>query len=51
MINNLYQKTLNDIAEFSNEKMQSLNSLFTTWKQKMKVLQNTVEKERAKLGR
>lgn len=50
MINNLYQKTLNDIADFSNEKMQSLNLLFTTWKQKMKDLQNTVEKERAKLG-
>ena len=50
MINNLYQKTLNDIADFSNEKMQSLNLLFTTWKEKMKDLQNTVEKERAKLG-
>lgn len=50
MINNLYQKTLNDIADFSNERMQSLNLLFTTWKQKMKDLQNTVERERAKLG-
>lgn len=50
MLNNLYQKTLNDIADFSNEKMQSLNLLFTTWKQKMNDLQNTVEKERAKLG-
>lgn len=50
MINNLYQKTLNDIADFSNEKMRSLNNLFTTWKQKMEGLQKTVEKERAKLG-
>lgn len=28
MVNNLYQTTLNDIADFSNEKMGSLNRLF-----------------------
>lgn len=50
MINNLYQKTLNDIADYSNEKMTSLNTLFANWKQKMSDLQKTVEKERAKLG-
>ena len=50
MINNLYQQTLNDIADFSNAKMRSLNELFTKWRQKMDDLQKTVEKERAKLG-
>lgn len=50
MINNLYQKTLNDIADYSNEKMTSLNTLFANWKQKMVDLQKTVEKGRAKLG-
>lgn len=50
MINNLYQKTLNDIADYSYEKMKFLNILFANWKQKMVDLQKTVEKGRAKLG-
>ena len=50
MINNLYQKTLNDIADYSYEKMKFLNTLFAHWKQKMVDLQKTVEKGRAKLG-
>lgn len=45
MVNNLYQTTLNDIADFSNEKMGSLNRLFSDWKDKMTELENTVEKE------
>ena len=50
MVNNLYQTTLNDIADFSNEKMGSLNRLFSNWKDKMAELENTVEKEKGKLG-
>ena len=50
MINNLYQKSLNDIADYSFEKMKFLNTLFANWKQKMVDLQKTVEKGRAKLG-
>ena len=50
MVNNLYQTTLNDIVDFSNEKMGSLNRLFSDWKDKMTELENTVEKEKGKLG-
>ena len=50
MVNNLYQTSLNDIADFSNEKMGSLNRLFSDWKDKMAELENTVEKEKGKLG-
>lgn len=50
MVNNLYQTTLNDIADLSNEKMGSLNRLFSDWKDKMTELENTVEKEKGKLG-
>lgn len=50
MVNNLYQKTLNDIADFSNEKMETLNRLFSDWKHKMTKLENSVEEEKGKLG-
>ena len=50
MINNLYQKTLNDLADYSYEKMKFLNTLFSKKKKKMVDLQKTVEKGRAKLG-
>lgn len=50
MVNNFYQKTLNDIADFSNEKMGSLNRLFSDWKDKMSELEKSVEKEKGKLG-
>lgn len=50
MVNNFYQKTLNDIVDFSNEKMGSLNRLFSDWKDKMTELENLVEKEKEKLG-
>ena len=50
MVNNLYQKTLNDIADFSNKKMKTLNELFSKWKNTMNKLQNKVEKEKGKLG-
>lgn len=50
MINNLYQQTLNDIADFSNKKMKTLNELFSKWKNKLNELHNKVEKEKGKLG-
>lgn len=50
MINNLYNKTLNDIAQFSNTQMEALNRVFNSWKQKMDSLLNTIEEEKGKLG-
>lgn len=50
MINNLYNKTLNDIAQFSNTQMEALNRVFNSWKQKMDSLLNAIEKEKGKLG-
>lgn len=50
MINNLYNKTLNDIAQFSNTQMEALNHVFSSWKLKMESLLNTIEKEKGKLG-
>lgn len=50
MINNLYNKTLNDIAQFSNPKIESLNRVFSTWKLKMESLLSNIEKEKGKLG-
>lgn len=50
MVNNLYQTTLNDIADFSNKKMETLNRLFSDWKHKMTELEVSVEKEKGKLG-
>ena len=31
MINNLYQQTLNDITDYYNKKIKSLNNLFKKW--------------------
>lgn len=50
MINNLYNKTLNDIAQFSNTQMENLNSIFNSWKTKMDSLLRVVEEEKGKLG-
>lgn len=50
MINNLYNKTLNDIAQFSNTQMEALNHVFNSWKLKMDSLLNAIEKEKGKLG-
>lgn len=50
MINNLYNKTLNDIAQFSNTQMEALNRVFNSWKQKMDSFLNAIEKEKDKLG-
>lgn len=50
MVNNLYKKTLNDIAAHSNEQMKSLDKLFSTWKKTMDKLSSKVEKEKGRLG-
>ena len=50
MVNNLYKKTLNDIAAHSNEQMKSLDKLFSTWKNTMDKLSSKVEKEKGRLG-
>lgn len=50
MLNNLYQKTLNDIAEYSNQKMVALNGLFERWKNTMTSLEADVIREKNKLG-
>ena len=50
MVNNLYKKTLNDIAAHSNEQMQSLDKLFSKWKKTMDKLSSKVEKEKGRLG-
>ena len=50
MVNNAYQQTLNDVADYSNQRMSSLNSLFSDWGSKMNSLKDKVEKEKGKLG-
>lgn len=50
MIKNLYQKTLNDIADFSNKQMTTLNALFEHWKETMHKLEEKVKKEKGRLG-
>lgn len=50
MVNNLYQKTLSEIAEVSNTEMTNLNMLFTDWKNRMTELENQVETEKGRLG-
>ena len=50
MVNNLYQKTLSEIAEVSNTEMTNLNALFVNWKNRITELENQVETERGRLG-
>lgn len=50
MINNLYQQTLNEIAQFSNEKLADLDKIFQRWKTTMEVLASAIDKEKEKLG-
>ena len=45
MINNLYQKTLNDIADYSYEKMKFLNTLFANWKQKWLICKKQLKRD------
>lgn len=50
MVNNLYQKTLNDIADFSNKQMSSLNSIFHKWRETLSDIENKINAEKGKLG-
>jgi len=50
MVNNLYQKTLNDIADYSNVQMKSLNKFFNGWKETMAQLEDKINFEKGKLG-
>ena len=50
MVNNLYQKTLNDIADYSNEQMGSLNRIFTRWKDTLSIIEQKINNEKGKLG-
>lgn len=50
MVNNLYQKTLNDIANYSNMQMESLNKFFNGWKNTMAHLEDKINVEKGKLG-
>lgn len=50
MINNLYQKTLNDIAEYSNSQMKTLNELFGSWKNTLSEIEGRISVEKGKLG-
>jgi hypothetical protein len=50
LVNNLYQKTLNDIAEVSNAEMTKLNGLFADWKSRLSVFEEQVETEKNRLG-
>lgn len=50
MVNNLYQNSLNEIANFANNKMIALNKEFTNWKSKMNGLEEQITFEKRKLG-
>jgi hypothetical protein len=50
MVNGAYQKALNDITEYNNGEMESLNQLYSHWKSVMTELGNKVDREKSKLG-
>lgn len=50
MVNGAYQKALNDITEYNNGEMESLNQLYSHWKSVMTELGNKVDWEKSKLG-
>lgn len=50
MINGLYNKTLNEIAEFSNTQLKDFNQFMSFWKEKILTLEKNVNKEKEKLG-
>ncbi len=49
-LNGFYQKTLNEIAQFSNEQMTQFNQFVDKWKQTLSSLENKVNIEKGKLG-
>lgn len=50
MVNGLYQKTLNEIANFSNNQMTAFNDFVAQWKNTMSSLENKIIIEKNKLG-
>ncbi len=50
MVNGFYQKTLNEIATYSNDQMTEFNQFVAQWKQTMTSLENKVNVEKGKLG-
>lgn len=50
MVNGLYQKTMNEIADFSNNQMNAFNQFVAQWKQTLSSLENKVNVEKGKLG-
>ena len=50
MVNGLYQKTLNEIANFSNNQMTAFNQFVAQWKNTLSSLENKVNIEKGKLG-
>lgn len=50
MVNGLYQKTMNEIADFSNNQMNAFNQFVAQWKQTLASLENKVNVEKGKLG-
>lgn len=50
MVNGLYQRTLNDIAEYSNTKMKKFNKFVEQWKQTLSTLEYNINVEKDKLG-
>lgn len=50
MVNGLYQKTLNDIAEYSNKRMNRFNKFVEQWKQTLSTLECNINIEKDKLG-
>ena len=50
MVNGLYQKALNDIAEYSNNRMKGFNKFVEQWKQTLSTLEYNINVEKDKLG-
>lgn len=50
MVNGLYQKTMNEIADFSNKQMNAFNQFVAQWKQTLSSLESKVNVEKGKLG-
>ena len=50
MVNNLFQKTLSYIADYSNSQMKTLNEVFKKWKDKLSDIEDTINEEKGKLG-
>lgn len=50
MVNGLYQKTMNEIADFSNNQMNEFNQFVALWKETLSSLESKVNIEKGKLG-